>query len=272
MKLHSGGAMKLLAFLIALVCSLSLTLLIGCAKKSALKEPAVVTQEQKPASAAPAAPASPEYEVSYHVWGALLYYGMEEKEYPGYAAYTYVLFNSNQSDVDSQEGKRYDGVLQAVLQDVKTRETGVTAHWPKYETNLFCVPFKARSPKKADALKEYALQLSQDYVATLQKSVKGNNKELFERLERRPGPFLISFYEPLPRLQKKEVGKMLYLDLTDMPADGMRQVLDAYRERLNAGPLTNMERLKESLKITLMRYALILDDNLKIVEIAFEKF
>jgi len=47
--------------LIALVFSLSITFLTGCAKKAGLKEQAVTTQEQRPAAAAPsmAAPAAP---------------------------------------------------------------------------------------------------------------------------------------------------------------------------------------------------------------------
>ena len=47
--------------LIALVFSLSVTFLTGCAKKAGLKEQAVTTQEQRPAAAAPsmAAPAAP---------------------------------------------------------------------------------------------------------------------------------------------------------------------------------------------------------------------
>lgn len=96
--------------------------------------------------------------------------------------------------------------------------------------------------------------------------------ELFKRLGQRPGPFLVSLYEPLPRLQGKNVTKMLYLDLTDMPQDGMRQVLDAYKQRLDDEPLKNMEKLKESLKIIMMKYALMLDENLKIVDVAFARF
>ena len=45
----------LLIGLIALAVCLSVTFLTGCAKKAALKEEAVVTQEQKPAAQAPAA-------------------------------------------------------------------------------------------------------------------------------------------------------------------------------------------------------------------------
>jgi len=212
----------------------------------------------------------PKGTVSYHVWGALVSYGIEQKDYPGYAAYTYVLFNSNQTDAASPEGKRYDGILRAVLQDVKPQETGAAAGWPKDETNIFCIPFVTRSPKKADALEKYDFELSQKYLAVLQGAVK-NNKDLFKRLEQRPGPYLISLYEPLPRLQVKNATKMLYLDLTDMPADGMREVLDAYRQRLDAEPLKNVEKLKESLKIILMKYALMLDENLKIVDVAFAR-
>lgn len=45
--------------LVALVLCLSVAFLTGCAKKSTLKEQAVVTQEQKPAAEAPAAVAAP---------------------------------------------------------------------------------------------------------------------------------------------------------------------------------------------------------------------
>jgi peptidoglycan-associated lipoprotein len=50
----------LLIGLIALAVCLSVTFLTGCAKKAAIKEEAVVTQEQKPAAQAPAAVAPTE--------------------------------------------------------------------------------------------------------------------------------------------------------------------------------------------------------------------
>jgi hypothetical protein len=263
--------MKLPALLMLL-----LLIVTGCTTVNVYKsapEPVQSAPPPPPPAQAPAPKPNerPKGSVSYHVWGALLSYGMEQKEYPGYAVYTYVLFNSNQSDAGSPEGKRYDGILRAVLQDVKTQETGVAAGWPKDETNIFCIPFVTRSPKKAEVLAKYDFDLSQKYLAVLQGAVK-NNKDLFKRLEQRPGPFLISLYEPLPRLQGKAATKMLYLDLTDMPTDGMRQVLDAYKQRLDADPLKNVEKLKESLKITLMKYALLLDENLKIVDVAFARF
>jgi hypothetical protein len=214
---------------------------------------------------------TPKGTVSYHVWGALISYGIEQKAYPGYAVYTYVLFNSNQPDAGSPEGKRYDSILKAILQDIKTQQTGAAAGWPKDATNIFCIPFVTWSPKKADALKKYDFELSLKYLAVLQRAVK-DNQMLFKCLEQRPGPFLISLYEPLPRLQGKAATKMLYLDLTDMPTDGMRQVLDAYKQRLDAEHLKNVEKLKESLKIILMKYALMIDENLKNVDVAFARF
>jgi hypothetical protein len=244
MKLWTVGVVKLLALQVLLIL-----IVTGCAHMTP----------------------TPKGTVSYHVWGALVSYGNEQKAYTGYAIYTYVLFNSNQPDASSPEGKRYDGILRAVLQDVKPQEVGVAAGWPKDETNIFCIPFMTRSPKIADALEQYDFGIAQEYLAVLQGSVR-NNKDLFKRLEQRSGPFLISFYEPLPRLQGKEATKMLYLDLTDMPTDGMRQVLDAYKQRLDAEPLKNVERLKESVKIILMKYALMLDENLKIVDVAFARF
>lgn len=248
MKLRFNGIAKLLVLL------LLVTLVVaGCAKA-----PLTLEQTRKGT-------------VSYHVWGALISYGIEQKTYPGYAVYTYVLFNSNQPDAGSPEEKRYDSILKAILQDVKTQQVGKSAGWPINETNIFCIPFVTWNPKKANALEKYDFDLSLKYLAILQGAVK-NNKELFKRLEQRPGPFLISFYEPLPKLQGKAATKMLYLDLTDMPPDGMRQILDAYKQRLDSEPLKNVEKLKESLKIIMMKYALLIDENLKIVDIAYARF
>jgi hypothetical protein len=209
--------------------------------------------------------------VSFHVWGAVLSYGIEQQEYPGYAIYTYLLFNSSKPDPASSEGQRYDGILQAILRDVKPEETGTAAGWRKDETNIFCVPLLTKRPAREELLAHYNYEMSFKYLAVLQGAVK-ENPELFRRLERRPGPFLVSLYEPLPRLQGGAATRMLYLDLTEMPAAGMRQVLDAYRQRLNAEPLRNVEKLKESLKMILLKYALMLDENLKIVDVAFARF
>lgn len=217
-----------------------------------------------------AAPVLQEGTVSFHVWGALRSDDMEQMEYSGYAVYTYVLFKSNQPDAASPEGKRYDGILQAVLQDVYPWQIGDNAKWPKNQTNIFCIPFKTKSPNKGEALKEYDFKLSQLYLAVLEGAVV-KNTNLFKRLER-PGPFLISLYEPLPRLRGKTPTKMLYLDLTDMQPDGMREILAAYKHRLKAKPFKNVKQLKESLKIILLKYALKLDENLKIVDVVFATF
>jgi hypothetical protein len=57
-----------------------------------------------------------------------------------------------------------------------------------------------------------------------------------------------------------------------MPAAGMRELLEAYRDRLDASPLKNVEKLRESLKITLLKYALKLGPNLKIVKVVMAGF
>jgi hypothetical protein len=259
-------------FRIFAVLMLFTLFIVACTHKVVLKTaPAPTAEEPAPA---PAPVEEPETQtkgtVLYHVWGALGYYGMEQKEYPGYSIYTYVLFNSNLPDAESVEGRRYDAILRAVLQDVMPQQIGNNAGWPKNETNIFCIPFVTRFPKNNDALYKYSFKLSQEYLAVLQGSAT-KNSELFKRLAHRPGPFLISLYEPMTRLQGKNVTKMLYLDLTDMPADGMRQILDAYKQRLGDEPIINVERLRESLKITLMRYALLIDENLRIVDVAFAR-
>jgi len=205
--------------------------------------------------------------VSYHVWGALLSVGMEQREYPNYAVYTYVLFNSNQPDAASREGERYNAILRAVLLDAKSANVGGAAGWPKDETNIFCIPLMNRNVTKETILAKYDFEISQQYLGAIQMSVT-NNQDLLDRLKHRPGPFLMSFYEPMSKLQGKPATRLLYLDLTDMPAAGMREVLDAYRDRLESEPLKNVEKLKESLKIILLNYALRIDENLKIVNAA----
>jgi hypothetical protein len=232
----------------------------GCSANQAVKEERSLVDK-----------ATPKGKISYHVWGSLLNYGAEQKEYPGYALYTYLLFNANQSDATTQEGKRYDAILRAVLLDVKSPTVGTAAGWPKDNTNIFCIPFVSRYVDKDNALKKYDFVNAQKYLAELQRSVN-NNPDLLNRLNHRPGPFLISLCEPLPRLQGRAPTSLLYLDLTDMPAAGMREVLDAYRDRLDAAPLKNVEKLRESLVIILLKYALVIDANLKIVKVAMAGF
>lgn len=251
MKLQSDNVLKLIIFPV-----LIMLVLTGCS-----------SYEIK---ALPPPPKAIPPNVSYHVWGTLVSYGIEQNDYPGYAVYTYVLFNSNRPDLPSSEGKRYESILWAVLHDVKSYSIGVEADWPRGETNIFCIPYLIKKPQYTDGLDKYDFELSLKYLAVLQGGIK-NNKKLFKRLEQRPGPFLVSLYSPLPMMQGKDVTKMLYLDLTDMPADGMRQVLDAYKQRLDEDPLKNVEKLKESLKIILMKYALMLDENITIVDVAFAK-
>jgi hypothetical protein len=251
MKIRKGGVFRLPAIFLVVAMVMA-----GCAVNQTL--------EVEP-------PLRPKGEISYHVRGFLVAYGAEQKEYPGYALYTYLLFNSNQPYANTQEGKRYDAILRAVLLDVKKEAVGTAAGWPKDETNIFCIPVVNRYVDQNNALKKYDFDTAQKYLAALQRSVK-HNPELLNQLNHRSGPFLISLCEPMPRLQGRAATSLLYLDLTDMPADGMREVLDAYRERLDAAPLKNMEKLRESLKITLLKFALQLDANLKIVNEAMAGF
>jgi len=220
----------------------------------------------------PAPVVTPKGDVSCHVWDALLSYGAEQKEYSGYATYTYLLFNSNEADATTPEGKRYDALLRAVLLYVNNpKNINTAAGYPKDETNIFCIPFRNSYVDKDNALKKYDFDNAQKYLAVLKRSVK-NNPELFDRLKYRTGPFLISLCEPLPRLQGRAATSLLYLDLTGMPADGMGEVLDPYMRRLDAGPLMNMEKLREPLKLILLPYILHLHANLKIVKVVMEDF
>jgi len=224
-----------------------------------------------PVTAAPVPDHQVRGQVSHHEYGPILAWGMERQEYQGFAVYTYVLFNSDHPDAGSREGQRYDSLLRAVLEDVKTEKQGSAAGWQRNETNIFCIPFVTRVPKKDDALGKYDFELAGRYLGVLQESVK-KNKKLFDRLQYRSGPFLVSLYEPLPNLQGKAATKMLYVDLTDMSPGAMREVLDAYRKRLDAGPLGNQELLKNSIKVVMLKYILWADENINIVETAFAKF
>jgi hypothetical protein len=208
--------------------------------------------------------------VAFHEWGPVLYIGMEQQEYPGFAVYTYVLFNSDHPDAGTTEGMRYESLLKAVLGDVRSVEQGTVAGWPRQETNIFCIPFVSRAPQKSEALEKYDFNLAGKYLGILQASVR-NNPKLFNSLQHRAGPFLISLYQPMSQLQGKPATKMLYVDLTDMSPGAMREVLDAYRQRLDAGPLRNQERLRNSLKMVLLKY-ILWTDNIGIVDVAFARF
>lgn len=266
----------------ALLCSVMIPVLLltigGCAGHLTERPSEMVSQPSPPAPKPPPPPVTmpapeptPKGDISYHVWGALLSAGGEQREFPGYAVYTYLLFNSTEKNASTMEGKRYDTLLRALLLDVKTADIGTGAGWRKDETNIFIIPLITRNIDKDTVLEKYDFTISQKYLAVLQSSVK-NQLDLLKRLQHRPGPFLISLYEPLPRLQGKNATKMLYLDLTDMPADGLRQVLDIYKVRLEAEPMRNVEKLKESLRLLLLKYALLLDENLKIVDVALARF
>jgi hypothetical protein len=263
MKIRSGMVLASRLFLVLMIFT-------GCSPGSAtMKTQAPISLPPEVASV-PSLPSKEYVDVTvlYHVWGAILSYGTEVSAFPGYAAYTYVLFKGNQLGPDSMEWKRYEEMLKAVLQDVKPKDIGAAVGWPQNETNIFCLPLVTKNPQPLAPLKSYDFSLAQRYLAELQTAVK-NNHVLFERLERQPGPFLVSLYEPLPKLHGREATKMLYLDLTSMPQDGMRQVLDAYKERLTEAPLKNVEKLKESLKIVLLKYMLMIDENLQLVEVVF---
>lgn len=205
--------------------------------------------------------------VAFHVWGELKNRGGERT---GYAIHTYVLFGSDTRDINSADGKRYDGLLRAIIRDTKTVNQGKLSKWPLSETNIFWIP-ATQNLTQDNAFMHYNFNLGMVYLGVFQKA--GRNDLFFvNRLSKRPGPFLVSVNEPLDTHKGRRVTRLLYVDLTNMPCDGMREIVDVYKQRLQAEPLKNVEKLRESLKIIFLKYALKFDESVKIVKVAYADF
>lgn len=81
------------------------------------------------------------------------------------------------------------------------------------------------------------------------------------------GPYIITMYEPIRSDSSEKIFDMLYLDLTGLNPAAYSDFIDGYKTSLEESKISGIGRLR-SLRLDLLRFALLLEDSMGFAKIA----
>lgn len=199
----------------------------------------------------------------FHVWDSLTEKG---KEKDGYALYTYVIFRDEERDSTKEIGRRYEGLLDAIMSTISTPQDA--EEYPKKESNIFYIPYNTHLSKRpaVSPLKDYNFSLARKYIAHLRKAIEKSDTKAFERLDSKPGPFLISLRYPLGKT-KGDITTLLFADLSSRHPAAMKEVVAAYKQRISSKPIDEAQQF-EPIRLALLNLILNTNDYIEIVKAA----
>ena len=254
---------------------LVILLLSACPQIERAEEPREPPAAERPEEAPPpmAAPEPPptrgdELGISRHAWDLLTHMDAEEQ---GFGMYTYVLFarRVDRSGLAADVEQRYEKILEAITgTTLGLPELGEMTSRQKEETNLLYVP--ALAPGRELRLANYNSPLALRYLAEIARLCRDDNPQIAERLEQRPGPFLITLSQPLGQIGAAPVN-LLYADLSSTHTAAINEVVTAYKARLTREPVAEIERFV-SLRTALLNLVLNADANLRLVKVALAEW
>lgn len=199
--------------------------------------------------------------VAHHAYTLLL---TLDAEPPGYAMYTYVLFGRrvgvDAPPLSHDTAQRYQALLDAIGSSTNTADELLAASIPKDETNLFSIP--AVSAAALPSLHNYGSGLAMQYRSMALGTLRDEMK-FWEILSHRPGPFLVSVLRPLNHIRSPE--PLLFTDLSTHNPAAMREVVAAYKQRINRRVPDKVEAFK-SLRLDLLTLILDADDHVTLIK------
>ena len=188
---------------------------------------------------------------SSHVWQYLHSYGEEET---CYATYSYVLIGRNHSNQKSTS-LYYELVKEIQASTVNAEE--LPEHVSTRLLNLFIIPvtnannIKRKSPN---------YELSKSLLVSLATT----SPLKFSR----PGPYIITLYQPISITKGNEMADLLYIDLTNAHPKAIPEIVRIYREKVIDSELDGIEKLK-SLRLSLLNIALHTEDSIGFAKAAY---
>lgn len=84
----------------------------------------------------------------------------------------------------------------------------------------------------------------------------------------RPGPYIITLYQPIGIGNGHEVADILYVDLTDAHPEAIPEIVRTYRDKVIDSELDGIEKLK-SLRLSLLNIALHTEDSIGFAKSAY---
>lgn len=191
---------------------------------------------ESPAPAPAMAMAAPLPKV--HAWKYLRGYGAEPENY---ATYSYVLVG--RTDSGSEAVQNFYKLIQSIQGNTNSTSE-ILNGTPRRNTNIFLVP-AVSDENLPDTI------LAKAYVSALESS-----HDNF----RRPGPFIVTLYEPLSA-ESSELKELLFVDLTGINEGAFKEILSVFKGRVMDSEISKIEHLR-SLRISLLNILLMAEESI----------
>lgn len=186
-----------------------------------------------------------------HVWQYLHSYGEEEI---GYATYSYLLVGRDQSNQNSTS--LYYELVKAIQASTVNAEE-LRDIIPARLLNLFIIPIIPSNHREHNN-PNYELSKS------LLISLSTTSPLKFSR----PGPYIITLYQPIGSGNGNEMADILYMDLTNAHPKAIPEIVRTYQEKVTESNLDGVEKLN-SLRLSLLNIALHTEDSIGFAKLAY---
>jgi hypothetical protein len=186
-----------------------------------------------------------------HVWQYL--YELKGED-TGYATYSYVLLGRDENNREA--AGRYTKLIEAITvstSDARDIQDTLSRAW----FNIFLIP-----AVKSDSIAGYKpdFRLSKKLLTAL----SSKTGPVFTR----PGPYIITLYEPIGRGKPGETADILYVDLTGVHPETLPEFVRVYKNRVSAESIEGMEKLK-SLRLSLLNLAFLTEESIGFARTAY---
>lgn len=184
----------------------------------------------------------------YNLWTSLAEFGAE----PGdYGTYSYVL--SGHDGSDPRQLERYEKLLEAIhgiATNVDVSDSVFSLE--KEYANLFLIPVNRYDSGEQISLSKTLLDI-----------LSGEDSRF-----RRPGPFIVTTYHPISADQEQV--DLLYVDLTHIHPDAMKELVYIYINRVSAGRLSGIQAL-HSIKLSILNSLLVANESFGYATVALSE-
>ena len=206
-------------------------------EQQAKPEADIVIEESSayiPKASAQKSPALP----AAHVWEYLSSFGAEPEDY---ATYSYVLTGRN-------GGSKYIDLVN-YIQESTASANEMAESIPPEELNIFLIP----SVGTDDTSHKPDYESSRKLLAVLSARTKLN----FDR----PGPYIITTYQPISKIKKGADVDMLYVDMTNINQGAAKELVRMYKKTVLKKKLNGMDKLY-SLRLAFLNLAFMTEESI----------
>lgn len=188
---------------------------------------------------------------SSHTWQYLDSYGDEDI---GYATYSYVLVGRDDNNLKSTS-LYYELIKTIQISTVNAEE--LRAYVPSDRLNIFIIPI-ANTDNVNNIEPNYKLSKS------LLVALSTTTPLAFSR----PGPYIVTLHLPIGTENDDKLVDILYVDLTDVHAKAIPEIVRTYSEKVTDNELNSIEKLS-SLRLSLLNIGLNIEDCIRFAKSAF---